>query len=130
MTTDRERAISLGINPDDPCYEHSELDSSSQWCSWCRRHKVNRPRLLCDCQQAEAAIMRERGESAFPCMRCSEPFHKQGLCCDDCEARYYSEKAKPRRGGRRSSALYQDDGHGCVERVSIAERDTYPDRFR
>ena len=132
MTT-RERAVALGIDPDDPKYERDPhfagFAIGETWCPWCSKHGQARPRVKCDVQQAEYALMDPASRAR--CFRCFEPFTRTGtrLICPRCEAVDAAE-ATIGRGSQESNALRTDDGCGCVERVSLAERDLYPDRFR
>lgn len=117
-----ERAKALGINPDDRSYSSgSTFGIGDKWCPWCHKHAVRNARLLCDCQQAEAAMMREAGEEVYACFRCHEPHGKPGSLCASCSAT--DAEAKEMRRYRRVliKAMYVDDGHGCVERVHPTE---------
>lgn len=119
----RERANALGINPDDPRYSTgSTFSAGDTWCSWCHYHAVRNPRVRCDCQQAEAAIIRNNGGEAHACFRCHEPTPEPGSICGECRASEAAKSKDDRRYRRRlSSALYADDAHGCVERVHPTE---------
>lgn len=119
----RDRAKALGINPDDRSYSGGgTFGPGDKPCGWCHLHAVRNPRLRCDCQQAEAAIVRNNGGEAFACSRCHEPTPKPGSICTDCQATDAAQAKKERRRPRRfSSAAYRDDGYGCVERVHPTE---------
>jgi hypothetical protein len=120
----RDRAHALGIDPDDPRYrtESSTFGVGEEWCPWCLRHGTTRPRLRCDVQQAEYALM--DAETAAKCYHCHEPFTgEKHTLCPECQARdaYEAKKERKRRRFTRSNAVYRDDGHGCVERIHPTE---------
>lgn len=120
-----DRAKAVGINPDDHRYKadphFTGFTFGDEWCPWCHRHGTTRPRLRCDVQQAEYALM--DAETTAKCYRCHEPFTgKQFTLCGECAARDAYEAKKERRWRfNRSTAVYRPDGHGCVERVHPTE---------
>jgi hypothetical protein len=125
--TIRDRAAAVGIDPDDPRYDWHQ--PGGKWCDWCHNHGTQSPRLLCDVQQAEYALM--DAETTSKCFRCHEPFAGKDTLCGECRARdAVAAKKERRRKHVRSTAIRMDDGRGCVESVSFAERDMYPDWFR
>lgn len=128
----RERALAVGIDPDDPKYERDPdftgFTIGDVWCPWCSNHGQNRPRVKCDVQQAEYALMDPATRAK--CFRCFEPFTLTAtrLLCPRCAAVDAAEAVIGRRS-LVSNALRADDGCGCVERVHPVERDIYPERF-
>lgn len=129
---DRSRAEALGLDPEDPRYinQDASFGIGEERCPWCRAHGTARPRLLCDIQQAEYALMDAR--TAAKCYRCHEPFTGiKHTLCGVCEARDKKEAKRYQRHGNtfQSRSLRLADGHGCVEAVSFAERDLYPEWF-
>lgn len=135
MTT-RERAIAHGIDPDDPKYlDDSPYNTAGvELCRWCVKHTVDQPRLLCDVQQADFALLEPATRQK--CRRCKEPYTESRPICPACEqreaaSRKDNERRERGRPGRRGSgSVYVDDGFGCVERASFAERLYYPEWFR
>jgi hypothetical protein len=131
-----ERASAAGVDLNDPKYVPGDgvFRAGEEWCPWCHAHGVTRPRPVCDIQQAEAEQMREAGLSVAKCSRCRNPYEGDtpaGRLCPTCQGRDdEAAKRMPHRRGARSSALYVDDGHGCVERATFAEIDAYPEWFR
>ena len=123
----RDRAKAVGLDPDDPRYqERSKIDG--KLCHWCLLHDTARPRLRCDTQQAEFALMEQ---PASKCFRCHEPFNANEPLCPACRTKDADGvKAERRRKRTVIKGIYVDDSHGCVERATFAERAFYPRWFR
>jgi hypothetical protein len=117
----RDRAAAVGIDPDDPRYDNAgEFGMGDEWCPWCLRHGTTRPRLRCDVQQAEYALM--DAETTAKCYRCHEPFTgKQFTLCGECEAQDAMAAKKERQRTPMRTGFHRPDGHGCVERVHPVE---------
>jgi hypothetical protein len=117
----RDRALALGIDPDDPRYDERH-NRDGQVCDWCHRHDTARPRLICDVQRAEGEALAAEGKPHEPCSICREPRNQtRGTLCPECQARSAYAAKQERRRKARSRSMYLDDGLGCVERLHPTE---------
>jgi hypothetical protein len=126
----REQAIELGIDPDAYTRDRHALGftHADEVCRWCFQHPVRLPRLACDVEQERARLMRQEGKQAACCPFCQKAHEgpPRSTCSTCRDAQQDSDTG--RRGT--SLALRVDDGNGCVERASFAERLYYPEWFR
>ena len=118
----RERAIAVGIDPDDPIYHDPHPDEGwrmgeDRICSWCYRHKERNPRLRCDVIRAESP------EATQACAYCQEVADSdRPRLCQKCADREEANRRRwQSRWKRGSRAVRRDDGCGDVERVHPTE---------